>query len=53
MCYEHMLTQDPERLIEDADLDEPRTRAGSAKTEMPGDRSDEDHHERETTPAPV
>lgn len=28
MCHKHMLIQDPERLLEDEDLDEPVERAG-------------------------
>lgn len=29
MCHEHMLTQDPERLLEEEDLEEPSDGAGS------------------------
>lgn len=53
MCYEHMLTQDPERLIEDEDLEEPQTRAGSTGEAMPGDRSEEDRFQRETPSVPA
>lgn len=48
-----MLTQDPERLIEDEDLDEPQTRAGSTDGQMPDDRSKEGRVPRETTSVPA
>lgn len=53
MCYEHILTQNPERLIEDEELEKPQTRAGSTDEQMQDDRSAEDRLPRETTSVPA